>query len=86
MEVPNKDGTLDVVLVKENLKTKWYCRDLSMVTSFGQSFNSKGNIRIHRSIITVNGEELTVQLPYSKTKALLETPTPTKTGFNISKR
>jgi len=85
-EVPNKEGDIEVVLVKKDLKTKWYCRDLEMVTSFGQAFNMKGNIRIHRSIITVNGEEITVQLPYSKTKALLATAPSNRSGFNISKR
>ena len=65
---------------------KWYCRDLGMISDFGQAYNTKGNIKIHHSIITVNGEDCIIKLPYSKTKALLTTPRPTKAGFKISKK
>lgn len=84
-EQMGEDGP-EVVLVKKNLKTKWYCRDLGMISDFGQAFNRDGNIRIHHSTITVNGEERIIRLPYNKTKELLTTPKPTTPGFNINKK
>jgi len=82
----NEEGNAELRLVKPNLNTKWYCRDLSMISDFGQVFNKNGNIRVHHSAITVNGEERIIKLPYSKTKNLLSTSRPIKAGFNLKNK
>tara|TARA_R110000744_G_scaffold220683_4_gene339517 strand:- start:232 stop:522 length:291 start_codon:yes stop_codon:yes gene_type:complete len=81
IEDVDKDGNPEVVLVKPNLKTKWYCRDLNMISSFEQVYNTKGNIRMHHTGILVNGEERIVRLPYNKVKELLYATKQTTAGF-----
>lgn len=77
----NDQGEPEIVLVKPNLKTKWYCRDLDMITGFEQVYNTKGNVKIHHTALLVQGEERIVKLPYNKVKELLKSSEQPKIGF-----
>jgi len=81
IEKEGKSGELELKLVKADLKTKWYCRDLGMISSFEQVYNDKGNIRINHTAIVVNGEEKIVRLPYNKVKELLHATKQRSAGF-----
>ena len=85
-ETYDKDDNPSVVLSKENLKTKWYCRDLSMITEFEQAINADGNIRMHHTKVVANGIERIIRMPYKKAKELLTTPAPLAPGFKIHKK
>jgi len=82
-EVETSEG-VELVLLKKNLQTKWYCRDLNMISSFAQTYNDNGNIRIHHTRITAAGEDMIVKLPYSKAKELFKGRTEVK-GFKNEK-
>ena len=85
IEDVDKEGEPEIVLVKPNLKTKWYCRDLTMISSFEQVYNNKGNIKVHHTALLVHGEERIVRLPYSKVKELLHATVQPVAGFKQKK-
>ena len=65
-------GQIKLVLLKKNVRTKWFCRDLSQIATFAQVYNNKGNLRPGKTIITHNGEELMLDMKYKDVKTLLE--------------
>jgi len=70
-EVYDDDGKAKLKLVKENVKTKWFCRDLDDITDIEQLSNDNGNIRIqYTRVITKSGDKI-VNMNYTKMKNLL---------------
>ena len=45
----DEDENGNIHLVKEAVQTKWFCRDLEMISDVEQVFNDKGNIRTKRT-------------------------------------
>ena len=73
---------MDVVLVKKDLKTKWFCKDLAVIASCEQHYNDKGNLRREYCKITVDGEgEKIIRMKYREAKQLIEQETYPKVGY-----
>jgi len=79
-EVETEPNVFEVKLVKKNVKTKWFCRNLEMITSCEQHYNDKGNIRREYSKIIADGEERIINMRYKDIKKLIE-PTSTNVGY-----
>jgi hypothetical protein len=71
-EEENERGEFEVKLVKKDLQTKWYCRDINTIISCEQHYNEKGNIRRDYSKIIVEGEgEKIIKMKYKEIKELI---------------
>ena len=81
-ETYDEQGQPKDYLIKKDVKAKWYCRDLNQISSFSQVFNDKGNLRPNKTLLTVNGEGIMVQMDYKKVKDILRQ----KTIIGLNKR
>ena len=70
-EVEDAEGTFKLSLIKADMKIKWYCNDLSLITSFQQAYNEKGNMRHQYTKLFVDGGEILAKITYKKAKELL---------------
>lgn len=81
VEVDGQIG-IQVVLVKKDLKTKWFCKDLAVISGVEQAYNDNGNIRRDYCKITVDGiGEKIIKMRYNDAKQLIETEAFKKVGF-----
>ena len=81
-EEQNEQGEFEVKLVKKDLQTKWFCRNIDMINSCEQHYNDKGNIRREYSKIIVEGEgEKIIKMKYKDIKDLISNSKVTL-GFN----
>jgi len=72
-EVEMEDGVYEVKLVKKDVRTKWFCRDISSISSCEQAYNDKGNIRRDFTKINIDGEgEKLIHMRYKDTKQLID--------------
>ena len=64
--------TVDVKLIKKDLRTKWFCRDLNMISGCEHHYNDAGNIKREYCKITVDGmEDKIIRMRYKDAKALI---------------
>jgi hypothetical protein len=71
-EEENSNGEFEVKLIKKDLQTKWYCKDVATIISCEQHYNEKGNIRREYSKIIVEGEgERIIKMKYKDVKQLI---------------
>lgn len=71
-EEENENGEFEVKLIKKDLKTKWYCKDINTIISCEQHYNEKGNIRRDYCKIIVEGEgEKIIKMKYKEAKQLI---------------
>ena len=81
-EIEDDEGAYKVVLVKENVKTKWYCKNIDKVSSCEQTYNEKGNVRTEYTKIMVDGEgEKIVRMRYKDVKQLIKKTDMKSVGF-----
>tara|TARA_R110000765_G_scaffold26628_8_gene64953 strand:+ start:4105 stop:4410 length:306 start_codon:yes stop_codon:yes gene_type:complete len=81
IETPEGEA-LDLQLIKKDLKTKWFCKDISVITSCEQQYNAKGNIRTEYCKITVDGVgEKVIRMRYKDAKELINHETYKKVGY-----
>ena len=72
VEVDGQIG-IEVKLVKKDLKTKWFCKDIGAISSCEQAYNDNGNIRTEYCKITVDGQgEKLIRMRYKEAKKLIE--------------
>jgi len=70
-ETPEGEA-VDIKLVKEDLRTKWFCRDITIISGCEQHYNEAGNIRTEYCKITVDGVgDKIIRMRYKDAKALL---------------
>ena len=81
--VETEDGqAVDIQLIKGDLKTKWFCKDLESITSCEQQYNEKGNIRTEYCKITVEGSgEKIIRMRYKDAKNLISNATHKTVGY-----
>ncbi len=71
-EEENANGDFEVKLVKKDLQTKWFCKNLDTISSCEQHYNENGNIRREYSKIIVDGEgEKVIKMKYKEVKQLI---------------
>lgn len=70
-EVETEPNVFEVKLIKKNVKTKWFCKNLDMISSCEQHYNDSGNIRREYSKIMVEGEEKIINMRYKDVKELI---------------
>lgn len=72
---------IEVKLVKKDLKTKWFCKDIGSISGCEQTYNENGNIRTEYCKIIVDGQgEKLIRMRYKEAKKLIETDS-SKVGF-----
>ena len=72
VEIDGEIG-IEVKLIKKDLKTKWFCKDIGVISSCEQTYNDNGNIRIEYCKITVDGQgEKLIRMRYKDAKKLIE--------------
>jgi hypothetical protein len=79
-EIETEPNVFEVKLIKKNVKTKWFCKNLDMISSCEQHYNENGNIRREYSKIIADGEERIVNMRYKDIKQLIS-PTTKGVGY-----
>ena len=81
VEVDGQIG-IEVRLVKKDLRTKWFCKDVAMIASCEQAYNDAGNIRREYCKILVDGDgEKIIRMKYKEAKELIQHNKYSKVGY-----
>jgi hypothetical protein len=81
-EIPTESGEYELKLVKKNVRTKWFCKDVAIISSCEQTYNDKGNLKRDYCEIDVEGQgKKIIHMRYDDAKKIIEQTSHHKVGF-----
>ena len=76
-EEPNEQGEYELVLIKENLETRWLCGDLDRILEVEEHYDDEGIIKPEYTRLTLEGNvEKIVKMTFSEVIKLLKKDKP----------